>query len=148
MRECGELLTRLGQFMDGELAPDEARLVAAHVQECPRCQRELQALQSLSASLEVFSAPPVPARMLGDVMLRVRDEASRGGRDWAIFKFWKPWPVAMRLAAAGVAAAACVIGLLLASAVLQASRQGRGEMAWVELSAGSGIAQAYLDRAP
>ena len=50
----------------------------------------------------------------------------------------------MRLSAAGVAATACVIGLMLGSAI-SAGSQTRNEMAWVGLASGSGIVSAYLD---
>ena len=71
MLDCREVVAKLGRFLDGELAPHEARPVETHVQACPGCQRELRALQSLSASLEEFSAPPCPGRHGGRVMLLV-----------------------------------------------------------------------------
>jgi len=64
-----------------------------------------------------------------------------------VLEFWKPWPVAMRWSAAGVAAAACVIGLTLGSATSVRQTQTPREMAWVELASGSGIVSAYLDTA-
>jgi len=148
MLECREIVANLGRYLDGELPPQDARVVEAHIHECSGCLGELRALQSLSASLDAFFPPPVPDGMVGDVMLHVTGEANPASRAWAVLQFWKPWPVPMRLTAAGVAAVACVIGLLLSSTAFEPRTGGQGEMAWVELSAGSGIARAYLDTAP
>jgi anti-sigma factor RsiW len=146
MLDCREVLGSLGRFVDDELSPQEAAAIEDHLRDCPACQRELKSLRLLSASLEASSPPPVPAGLLGDVMQAVRDETPvpRLG----VLEFWKPWPTAMRLAAAGAAAAACIVGLLLASAAVPSRSQGRGEMAWVEWSAGSEIAQAYVGQVP
>jgi anti-sigma factor RsiW len=147
MLDCREVVARLGPFLDAELPSQDARLIEAHVEECPGCRGELQALQALSASLEAVVAPPVPVGISDEIMRRVRGQQRELHGNWGIFEFWKPWPVAMRLSAAGVTAAACVIGLMLASAISEQPSQTRSEMAWVELASGSGIVSAYLDTA-
>ena len=60
-------------------------------------------------------------------------------------RFWKPWPVAMRFAAAGTAVVACLVGLTLGSATWAATNRTRSEMAWVGLASGAPLTSAYLD---
>jgi anti-sigma factor RsiW len=146
MVDCREVLERLGRFADDELSPQKAGAIEDHVQNCPACRRELESLRRLSASLDAASPPPVPAGLLGDIIQAARREAP--ARRQGGLESWKAWPTAMRLAAAGAAAAACIVGLLLTSAAHSNRGQGQAEMAWVEWSAGSEIAQAYLDQAP
>jgi anti-sigma factor RsiW len=147
MLDCREAVAKLGRLLDAELPPQDSSLIEAHIQDCPGCQRELQALQSLSASLEALAAPASPADVLNEVMLRVRGPQNGFHSNWGILEFWKPWPVAMRLSAAGVAATACVIGLMLASATAEQPIQTQRDLAWVELASGSGIVSAYLETA-
>ncbi len=145
MLDCRDVVTDLGRFLDGELPPQDSSLVEAHIRDCPGCRRELLALQSLSASLETLTAPPVPAGISDEIMLRIRGQHHESRKNWGILEFWKPWPVAMRLSAAGVAAAAFAIGLMLGSATSRPPSQTQSDMAWVGLSAGSMIASAHLE---
>jgi anti-sigma factor RsiW len=147
MLDCREVVAKLGRFLDAELPPQDSHLIEAHVHDCPGCQRELQALQSLSGFLEAVAVPAVPADILNEVMLRVRGPQNGSRRDWGILEFWRPWPPAMRLSAAGVAATACVVGLMLASAASGQPTQTQSDLAWVELASGSGIVSAYLETA-
>jgi hypothetical protein len=39
---------RLGRFVDGAVAPDERRAIAAHVEGCPTCQAEISLLQAFT----------------------------------------------------------------------------------------------------
>jgi anti-sigma factor RsiW len=135
----------MGRFLDGELLPEDARLVEGHVRDCSGCRAELQALRALSASLEAVAAPPVPAGLADEIMRRVRGQQARSLRNPGILEFWKPWPVAMRWSAAGVAAAACVIGVILGSTMSRPASRTGVDTAWVEFSTGSAIASAHLE---
>lgn len=121
-------------------------MVHAHIEECPGCQQELKALQALSASLDAVSVPPVPASAVDVIMARVRQQQGAGpGGSWGMIKFWKPWPVAMRFAAAGTVVVACLVGLTLGSATSAATNRTRSEMAWVGLASGAPLTSAYLE---
>jgi len=48
---------RLAAFADDELRRGESREIEHHLQGCPQCQAELEALRSLSVRLEEFSLP-------------------------------------------------------------------------------------------
>lgn len=146
MIDCQMVRGKLGRFLDRELPLQESSTVHAHIEACPGCQQELSALQALSASLDTVSVPPVPASAVDVIMARVRHQQGAGPRDsWGMIKFWKPWPVAMRFAAAGTAIVACVAGLTLSSATSAATNRARSEMAWVGLASGAPLTSAYLE---
>ena len=148
MNDCRVVGTRLGRFLDGELSPQELARMEAHLQGCPGCHQELRALQALSASLDALVVPPVPTGTMDSIMARIRRHEAGAPRSSGILDFWKAWPLAMRLAAAGTAVAACVIGLTLGSASSGTSPvHTHSEMAWVQLTSGSGIVSAYLETA-
>ena len=144
MTDCQVVKGKLGRFLDGELQLQESSTVRAHIEGCPGCQQELKTLQALSASLDAVSVPPVPASAVDIIMAQVRQEGGGIGRSWGM-GFWKPWPVAMRFAAAGTVAVACLVGLTLGSATWAATHQTRSEMAWVGLASGAPLTSAYLD---
>ena len=120
-------------------------MVRAHIEGCPGCQQELKAFQALSASLDAVPVPPGPASAVDVIMARVKQQRAGLGSSWGMIKFWKPWPVAMRFAAAGTVAVACLVGLTLGSATFAAANRTRSEMAWVGLASGAPLTSAYLD---
>ena len=122
-------------------------MVHAHIEGCSGCQQELMALQALSASLDAVSVPPVPPGAVDLIMARVRQQGAGSGRSWGMLEFWKPWPVAMRFAAAGTAIVACLVGVMLGSASSSPASRTRSEMAWVGLASGAPIATAYQETA-
>jgi anti-sigma factor RsiW len=42
---CEELADRIVDYVDGELSAQDARIVARHLSECPRCQQTASDLQ-------------------------------------------------------------------------------------------------------
>jgi anti-sigma factor RsiW len=59
--ECERMERRIGAWLDGELPPDQAREVAAHLERCPACAAELDGLRRLGdairAELPRLAAP-------------------------------------------------------------------------------------------
>jgi len=143
--ECRVAKERWGAFLDGEVPPEESAVLKAHIEVCASCQQELTALQTLSTSLDAVSAPPVPAGVVEAIMGRVRQQEAGPRRRWRALDFWKTWPVAMRLAAAGIALTACFIGLMLGSASSATVHRTRSEMVWVGLASGAPITSAYME---
>ena len=145
MSDCQVVRMRLGRFLDGELSPQEVARMEAHLRGCPGCHQELRALQALSASLDALVIPPVPAGTVDSIMARIRRNEASAPRSSGVLDFWKAWPLAMRLAAAGTAVAACLIGLTLGSASSGTRPvQGQSEMAWVALESGATLTSAYM----
>ena len=62
---------RLSAWLDGELAPEERLEVAAHLEVCEKCRRELAALERLDAALGSLDAP-TPARLAARVLDRLQ----------------------------------------------------------------------------
>jgi anti-sigma factor RsiW len=140
---CRTVKTRLSRFVDDELPAREVAGVQAHLDGCPDCRRELQALQSFLISLDAApGVPPVPTAMTERIMARVAQDASASVR-WGILGVWTGWPVSMRFAAAGTVAAACLIGTMLATWSFDARRPQAGtEMGWVAIESDATLVSA------
>lgn len=85
---------RLSAWMDGELTPDEAEIVARRVETDTAWSEAHKQLQSLDATLSQWQAPPPPA----DLAERVLSHARR-----------KPEPVVYRLTRWALSAAAVLL---------------------------------------
>ncbi len=59
--KCKKTSERLNAYLDGELAPDEALAVQAHLRACPRCAAELDGLKQLNQALEAEPGMAVPS---------------------------------------------------------------------------------------
>jgi anti-sigma factor (TIGR02949 family) len=62
---------RLSAYLDGELTAEERREVAAHLEGCEECRRELALLKRLDAALGSLDAP-APARLAERVLDRLQ----------------------------------------------------------------------------
>ena len=58
--KCKKTSERLNAYLDGELAPDEALAVQAHLRACPRCAAELDGLKQLNQALGAEPSTAVP----------------------------------------------------------------------------------------
>lgn len=68
---CGEIQEQLSAWLDGELPEELKNLVAAHLQGCARCRRELAALERLSAAFQLLVVEP-PRDLVPLVRRRLR----------------------------------------------------------------------------
>ncbi len=69
--KCEEVREQLSAWLDGELAEAEHARVAAHLDSCAACRRELAQLTALNAALAELAAP-VPSGLAERVLARVR----------------------------------------------------------------------------
>ena len=64
MLSCRDVIERLWDYLDGELAPEPMEELAAHLAECARCypqfRFEFAFLEALARQRDWFSAPPQP----------------------------------------------------------------------------------------
>ena len=67
---------RLSAYLDGELSAEERREVAAHLEGCEECRRELALLKRLDAALGSLDAP-APARLAERVLDRLQPRRRR-----------------------------------------------------------------------
>ena len=117
--ECREVQELLSAWLDGELAPEEQGLLAAHLKSCAGCRREEGQLRALDSALLELAAP-VPPRLAEKVLARLREQqAPRGRRPW-----WQSLAVAASL----------VLGIVLGGSVARdfyplATENGGAEVA-------------------
>ena len=71
MAACERVRERLSALLDGELAAEERREVAGHLEVCAACQRELALLARLDAALGALEAPG-PERLADKVLTRLQ----------------------------------------------------------------------------
>lgn len=102
---CEEVVDRLPAILDGAESSD--RKVVAHVESCLRCQAELVQYRRLLRVLRQLKAiqPPVPAGLLGDVLVALEDAGERGAIRSAITG-WRAAYIGGLAVAVGAAGAA------------------------------------------
>lgn len=81
--QCDYVCERLSAWLDGELTEAERAAVAAHLEACSGCRRELAQLSALDAALESLSAP-VPPLVAERVLARIGRPRRRGWRSLAL----------------------------------------------------------------
>jgi len=100
MMTCEEARDRLPLALTGDLAPNEAEALNAHLAECPDCQRKRVALEAVRRALDDAPSPEV----IVDVP---RIYAAAGERQQRALRRWR------RAAFAGMAVAAGLLFFLL-----------------------------------
>lgn len=76
---CGEVLARLSEYVDGELAPDQKERVDAHLRGCDVCERFGGEFAAKVAALrrQLREAAPVDDAVAERLRRRLDDERSR-----------------------------------------------------------------------
>lgn len=145
MNDCHVMKAKLGRLIDAELKPADQAVIQSHLEVCPNCRQEFDELKRVSTSLDRLAVPPVPDRLGATVMARVRNDVSAGTPAPGMFRFWKDWSAAMRVAACATATIACVAGILLGSAMSARPGQADADIAWLGIASGAPIAHTYGD---
>jgi anti-sigma factor RsiW len=143
---CRPIKSRLGRYHDGELPPDKRLLVERHLEMCRACGEELAEIRRYTEAFQqALTLPPVPEGMVQRIMIRAQMQTHGHDTAWEWLWFWRDWSLSLRVAAAGVAAAACFIGLVIGSASLPSSRPAGDEMEWVGLTSMGPLVTAYVE---
>jgi anti-sigma factor RsiW len=100
MMTCEQARDRLPLALTGDLAPDEAELLSAHLEECPECRRKRAALEAVRRALDDVPSPEVSVDVPGIY-------AAAGERRERALRVWR------RVAYAGMAVAAGLLFFLL-----------------------------------
>ena len=66
MKHCSS--EQIHAYVDGRLAPDEKRVIGAHLEECAECRRAWQAVAQIDASLRTIPLKPVSTDFTQRVM--------------------------------------------------------------------------------
>jgi anti-sigma factor RsiW len=80
---CTQMRERLSAWLDGELTAEERREVAAHLEVCTACSRELALLKELDAALGTLAAP-LPAQLPERVLARLQPRRRYGWQSLAM----------------------------------------------------------------
>lgn len=120
---CTKIDSMLSSYLDGELRPEERRLVEAHLKACPHCAAELAALERTAAGTRLFPFPGLSP----DFTERVLDQIQSR----------RPGVVLLPILAWSLAGLALASGLTLA--VLALSSAGSALFSALALTAGIGF---------
>jgi anti-sigma factor RsiW len=76
---CDQIRPYLPGFVGGDLRPDTADIVAAHVATCRTCTAEAASLERVRAGLALVGAREIepPAGLLDDILERTAEQAQR-----------------------------------------------------------------------
>jgi anti-sigma factor RsiW len=77
--ECGEVRERLSAWLDRELPPEEHDVIAAHLEGCTGCQRELAQLRALEGALGRLAVEP-PSQVAEKVLARLQERQEQRAR--------------------------------------------------------------------
>jgi len=109
-----EVRKRMGEYLQGDLTLKQRALLDAHLDGCPACAKELQALRTTVQLLRGLPTPEVPRHLADRVFARIEDGEGRS-RWWdALAAFWDaidPARYLPPLAAAAVTSAAVIVGV-------------------------------------
>lgn len=105
--EHDHIESRLADLVTGEVATEERDMIQHHLDDCPSCREQLEALRNTMDALRREPMADVPEGYFGTVLprLRRRIEQPRGLRRWLDLS-WPQW-------AGPVGAAVLMVGLLM-----------------------------------
>ncbi len=82
----------LNAYLDGELNPQQRRKCETHLESCPECQAELEALETLSGRLAEVPLPEFtsPEQLAANVALRLPRKPVQKSvpRKWTEYAWW------------------------------------------------------------
>ncbi|MDI6869755.1 MAG: zf-HC2 domain-containing protein [Bacillota bacterium] len=86
---CERVRNLISAYLDRELAPEESRLIRAHLVACADCNEELEAEAALKRALGDLESEEAPADFLPSLLDRLRgEEADRRWRLPACALWW------------------------------------------------------------
>jgi len=88
---------QLGDFLEGELAPEARQKVERHLSDCATCSDELEGLRGVRALLRGIPAVEPPPYLADRVVARLREQAEQRGPLARLTQWWSEtaavaWP--------------------------------------------------------
>ena len=157
--KCQTVDRRVSAYLDGMLPEGERREVAAHLECCPRCQRQSQQLAQVRSRLAALPAPPAPPQLATELRVLASREIARRrryatlgtlARHWigtaslTINNLMRPWALPF---AGGLASAVFLFSMLVPNFAQQTSdfEDDVPTMLSTEASLKSSLSFAVLD---
>lgn len=85
MKNCDWDAATLAQYLDGELAPDQASRMEQHISDCPHCSAEISGLVSMKRSLHAANRHFTPT---AEFRRKIQQQVSRPKSKWNIRFVW------------------------------------------------------------
>lgn len=76
MQNCKDIQALISEYIDQELSAEQARLVEAHIAQCPACKKELEAVRKLTGILGGLKKDIPPDDFLTSVNARIKNRRS------------------------------------------------------------------------
>ena len=74
--KCSKIQIKLSAFLDGELSDQEKKTLSEHLDNCPDCQSELEALRDMKLDLEQVKGVTAPPYFYTRLKQRLYDETA------------------------------------------------------------------------
>lgn len=84
MTRCTDYESLLDPFVDGELSPEEAAQVQAHLAECPDCRAYVETALAIRSAFPTVEETVLPEHFAQDVMTAIHALPAKNSR-------WSPW---------------------------------------------------------
>ncbi|MFO8007042.1 MAG: zf-HC2 domain-containing protein [Candidatus Brocadiia bacterium] len=92
--ECTQYRDRFSEYLDGRLEEGRRRELEAHLEQCPACRAEIEALRRTVEVLGKLPARSAPDGFAEQVKARIRQQAPAGGRRVMSLLLTRALPVA------------------------------------------------------
>jgi len=80
MNGCSQIQAGFTEYLDGRLSGREMQEIAAHLEDCPKCEREWELLRRTQATLAALGPVPEPKDLLLKIRVAVSRERARSSR--------------------------------------------------------------------
>ena len=109
--KCSQVKKKLTAYLDGEVSENEQEIISEHMKSCAACRQELEALRTVSRSLDEVADVEVTPYFRAHLKTRLRDEKANGGKPFSFLEW-------IRRATIPVAAAALLLFSIVAGGQL------------------------------
>ncbi len=133
--KCSQVKKKLTAYLDGEVSEKEQEIISEHVKSCTACRQELDALRTVSRTLDEIVDVEVTPYFRAHLKTRLRDEKAGGGKPFSFLEW-------IRRATIPVAAAALFLFSIVAGGQLgrliyqQTAQTTRAQAAEIDYIAG------------
>jgi len=80
---CKRFEQQIWAYLEGQLPLAQARALEAHLQACPRCQRQMAAARATYRALHALPRHRAPEKLAAQIRHRIAEAPARPRVDWA-----------------------------------------------------------------